>query len=165
MQSMAAAGGPFLDSKISFISGLPRSGSTLLSAILRENPRFWGFTPDEKLQRRSLLHLQDQRRLQLDAEIFAAIGGNLNGREFHAGAGAVTAHDASDGIIYGTATGTATTTPMAKNGDDAILFATLASHLSLIHSDFSIIGLDRVTYLTLRLRRRRHRYRRCRPRL
>ncbi|MBD2040099.1 sulfotransferase, partial [Microcoleus sp. FACHB-672] len=26
--------------KIHFISGLPRSGSTLLSAILRQNPRF-----------------------------------------------------------------------------------------------------------------------------
>ncbi|MEM7236579.1 MAG: sulfotransferase [Pseudomonadota bacterium] len=29
-----------LDSKIHFISGLPRSGSTLLSAILRQNPKF-----------------------------------------------------------------------------------------------------------------------------
>ena len=27
--------------KMHFISGLPRSGSTLLSAILRQNPRFY----------------------------------------------------------------------------------------------------------------------------
>lgn len=32
--------GPALDHAIHFISGLPRSGSTLLSAILRQNPRF-----------------------------------------------------------------------------------------------------------------------------
>jgi sulfotransferase len=31
-----------MESKIHFISGLPRSGSTLLSAILRQNPRFYG---------------------------------------------------------------------------------------------------------------------------
>ena len=30
----------FLVSRVHFISGLPRSGSTLLSAILRQNPRF-----------------------------------------------------------------------------------------------------------------------------
>ncbi len=77
----------------------------------------------------------------------------------------MTAHDASDRIIYDTATGNRYHDADGKNGDDAILFATLASHLSLNHSGFSIIGLDRVTYLTLRLRRQRHRYRRCRPRL
>jgi len=27
--------------RLHFISGLPRSGSTLLSAILRQNPRFY----------------------------------------------------------------------------------------------------------------------------
>jgi sulfotransferase len=29
-----------MQANIHFISGLPRSGSTLLSAILRQNPRF-----------------------------------------------------------------------------------------------------------------------------
>jgi sulfotransferase len=31
-----------LDHRIHFISGLPRSGSTLLAALLRQNPRFYG---------------------------------------------------------------------------------------------------------------------------
>ncbi|MGB3533910.1 MAG: sulfotransferase [Microcoleaceae cyanobacterium] len=31
-----------LENRIHFISGLPRSGSTLLAAILRQNPRFYG---------------------------------------------------------------------------------------------------------------------------
>jgi sulfotransferase len=32
---------PSMQNGIHFISGLPRSGSTLLSALLRQNPRFW----------------------------------------------------------------------------------------------------------------------------
>ena len=33
-------GNPFMTTRIHFISGLPRSGSTLLAGILRQNPRF-----------------------------------------------------------------------------------------------------------------------------
>ncbi|MBF0393804.1 MAG: sulfotransferase [Alphaproteobacteria bacterium] len=36
----ARVGGGFLQANIHFISGLPRSGSTLLAALLRQNPRF-----------------------------------------------------------------------------------------------------------------------------
>ena len=36
----ASTNGPAQSRKFNFISGLPRSGSTLTSALLRQNPRF-----------------------------------------------------------------------------------------------------------------------------
>src|SRR5271155_2851386 len=38
---MSGDRGPSMQNGIHFISGLPRAGSTLLSALLRQNPRFY----------------------------------------------------------------------------------------------------------------------------
>jgi VCBS repeat-containing protein len=77
--------------------------------------------------------------IQLDDAIFAAIGASLTRSEFHARAGAKTAADRSDHIIYDTASGKLYYDADAKGGKAAVHFATLSGRPTLDHGDFAIV--------------------------
>jgi len=82
-----------MDQKVHFLSGLPRSGSTLLCAILRQNPRFaaavtspvaslWGaITP--KMSGGSEFHsfFDDERRRNLYRSVFEGYYANVPGKD------------------------------------------------------------------------------------
>ncbi len=81
----------------------------------------------------------DVDALRLDDKIFADIGSALSAAEFHAKDGAVKAHDATDRIVYDTATGNLYYDADGKGGDAAVLFATLSNRPGLDHGDFAIV--------------------------
>ncbi|HRX40711.1 MAG TPA: calcium-binding protein, partial [Parvularculaceae bacterium] len=71
--------------------------------------------------------------IELDHEIFSAIGATLDAGEFYIGKAA---HDADDRIIYDSKSGDLYYDADGIGGEDAILFAHLNSHLKLDASDF-----------------------------
>ena len=60
--------------------------------------------------------------------------------QFYKAAGATTAHDATDRIIYNTTTGDLYYDADGQGGVDAILFAVLTTHPNLTASDFVIVA-------------------------
>jgi len=79
--------------------------------------------------------------IALESSIFRRIGSELNSGEFYARAGAVSAHDRSDRIIYNKATGDLyyDADGNKPGGVAAVLFATLASKPSIDAGDFLIV--------------------------
>ena len=80
--------------------------------------------------------------IQLNQAVFTAFThtGSLTGDEFYAAAGAHSAHDASDRIIYDTTTGKLFYDADGIGGAAAVLFATLGegTHPQLVFSDIAI---------------------------
>jgi ELWxxDGT repeat protein len=86
--------------------------------------------------------VHDTDRIQLDNAIFKAIGGKLDAAEFHSAAGATSSHDASDRIIYDSATGRLyfDIDGNTAGGKAAIQFATLDSKPAILDAgDFAIV--------------------------
>ena len=83
-------------------------------------------------------------RIRLDDDVFSALtaGTALSAEQFHSGAGATAAHDASDRIVYDTASGALYYDADGIDGAAAIRFAILgtASHPALAASDFVVVG-------------------------
>jgi Ca2+-binding RTX toxin-like protein len=72
--------------------------------------------------------------------LFAAIGTSLTAGEFWAAAGATSAHDSTDHIIYDTSTGRLYYDGDAAGGASAVHFATIGNKLStLSYTDFDMI--------------------------
>lgn len=81
---------------------------------------------------------QSRDMIVLDDKTFTAIGARLTASEFYAKAGAKSAHDSTDHIIYDTRTGKLYYDHDAKGGADAIHFATLTGRPGLSTSNFDI---------------------------
>ncbi len=82
--------------------------------------------------------------ISLSAAVFTGIGhtGALSADEFYAAAGATSAHDASDRIVYDTTTGVLTYDADGQGGTAAVAIATLGTttHPALTISDLLIIA-------------------------
>ena len=81
----------------------------------------------------------DQDKLALDDAIFAAIGAKLDKAEFYAKAGATSAHDADDRIVYDTKSGKLYYDADGKDGAAAVQIATLSGAPRLDAGDFVIV--------------------------
>ena len=83
-------------------------------------------------------------RIRLDDDVFSALsaGTALSDEQFHSGAGATAAHDASDRIVYDTSSGALYYDADGIDGVAAIRFAVLGttSHPALAASDFVVVG-------------------------
>ena len=83
-------------------------------------------------------------RIRLDDDVFKALtaGTVLADEQFHAGAGATSAHDADDRIVYDTSSGALYYDADGINGAAATQFAILgtATHPTLAASDFVVVG-------------------------
>lgn len=77
--------------------------------------------------------------IALDDAIFAAIGATLDQAEFYSRAGAKSAHDADDRIIYDRKTGKLYYDDDGRGGHAAVHFATLNNKPVLDHGDFAIV--------------------------
>ncbi len=76
--------------------------------------------------------------IRLENAVFSALGaaGTLSAAAFHVGAAS---HDASDRIIYNTATGALTYDANGSAAGEAIQFATLSAGLTLTNADFGVV--------------------------
>jgi serralysin len=81
----------------------------------------------------------DTDRIYLENKIFEGIGSSLSRSEFYSGAGLIQAHDASDRIVYDTASGNLYCDIDGQDGTAAILFATLTTKPTLDYGDFAIV--------------------------
>jgi serralysin len=80
--------------------------------------------------------------ISLDAGLFGGIArGALNANAFYAASGAIKAYDASDRIVYNTATGDLYYDADGLGGASAIMFATLRGKPTLSAADFEVITL------------------------
>lgn len=78
-------------------------------------------------------------RIQLDGDVFDALGRTFNKNEFYAAAGATKAHDKTDHIIYDTITGRLYYDEDAKGGHGGVLIAKLEGAPAINWHDFAIV--------------------------
>ncbi len=80
--------------------------------------------------------------ITLSAAVFAGIAttGALSDDAFYAAAGATTAHDATDRIIYNTSTGLLYYDADGSGGTAAVVVALVSGHPALVAADFAIIA-------------------------
>lgn len=88
----------------------------------------------------------DRDRIELSKSIYTELSGTDGSRldfaEFHAAAGATSAHDASDRVIYNTSTGALYYDADGLGGDAAVQIAMLGTttHPALVYSDVLILA-------------------------
>ena len=101
------------------------------------------FVFDQPQEKESVDKVTDFRhgvdKLLLEDNYFDAHGSKLDASEFYAKAGAKSAHDKNDHVIYDTKSGKLYYDFDGKGGDAAYLFATLTTKPHIDHTDFAMI--------------------------